>query len=288
MVGSPVLVSSAVLFVRKQAFERKFKGIAEERHSRSLHRSPGLNTALSSSCRKSRSPQTPRDNTDLENQFSDKEGTALSVSIPVHGQNTTRVNSSGISTSVSAQGCPGTLNPTQEDDHIQWVDDDQITIGGSQRPRKHTHRIFPMAGVGARPDLDNDPRDILPDPSLYEGMRISFIGSALKGTQKYFLSRGFISRNSQFYGLTPSDREKLGGVEYKAVSFLSVIVPLYFVLFNALGIVGVGSWISINRPWLARENGLSPFWVGAFFAASAFGNSGMALLDANATALQTR
>ena len=32
--------------------------------------------------------------------------------------------------------------------------------------------------------------------------------------------------------------------------------------------------------------GLSPFWTGAFFAVSAFNNSGMALLDANAAALQ--
>lgn len=145
-----------------------------------------------------------------------------------------------------------------------------------------------MAGVGARPDLNNHPRDILPDPLLYEGRRPSLIETALKGTQKYFLSKGFISRNSQFYGLTPSERGKLGGVEYRAVSFLSIIVPLYFVLFHVFGIVGVGSWISMNRPDIARTNGLSPFWVGAFFATSAFGNSGMALLDANMTALQTR
>jgi potassium uptake Trk family protein len=32
---------------------------------------------------------------------------------------------------------------------------------------------------------------------------------------------------------------------------------------------------------------LNPFWTGAFFAVSAFNNSGMALLDANATAFQT-
>jgi Trk-type K+ transport system membrane component len=34
-------------------------------------------------------------------------------------------------------------------------------------------------------------------------------------------------------------------------------------------------------------SGIDPFWTGAFFAISAFNNSGMALLDANATALQT-
>jgi hypothetical protein len=40
-----------------------------------------------------------------------------------------------------------------------WVEDDQITIGGT--PRHHHHRVFPMAGIGARPDLNNHPRDPL-------------------------------------------------------------------------------------------------------------------------------
>src|SRR6266480_1120031 len=37
---------------------------------------------------------------------------------------------------------------------------------------------------------------------------------------------------------------------------------------------------------LPNELGLNPFWTGAFFAISAFNNSGMALLDANAVAIQ--
>src|SRR5271170_2020541 len=35
------------------------------------------------------------------------------------------------------------------------------------------------------------------------------------------------------------------------------------------------------------QTGLNPFWTGAFFAISAYNNSGMALLDSNAAALQT-
>ncbi|KAI9370996.1 cation transport protein-domain-containing protein [Aspergillus egyptiacus] len=108
-----------------------------------------------------------------------------------------------------------------------------------------------------------------------------------RGTQKYFESKGLISRNSQFHGLTLEERERLQGVEYMAVSFLSVVVPLYWLSFLSLGIVGMGTWLEVNKPQVPRDNGLSPFWTGAFFAVSAFVNSGMGILDANMTALQT-
>lgn len=108
-----------------------------------------------------------------------------------------------------------------------------------------------------------------------------------RGTQKYFESKGLISRNSQFHGLTPEERERLQGVEYKAVSFLSVIVPLYWLSFLCCGIMSMGIWLEVNKPQVPRDNGLSPFWTGAFFAVSAFVNSGMGILDANMTALQT-
>lgn len=112
-----------------------------------------------------------------------------------------------------------------------------------------------------------------------------FMG-VISGTQKYFSSKGLISRNSQFHGLTSAEREELGGVEYKAVSLLSAIVSLYLFVFLLLGIIGVGSWLQVNHPEVTRANGLDPFWTGAFFAVSAFVNSGMSLLDKNMTALQ--
>lgn len=85
-----------------------------------------------------------------------------------------------------------------------------------------------------------------------------------------------------------AEREELGGVEYKAVSVLSWIVSLYFFLFLLLGIIGVGTWLQANHPEVTRVNGLDPFWTGAFFAVSAFVNSGMSLLDKNMTALQLK
>lgn len=100
-------------------------------------------------------------------------------------------------------------------------------------------------------------------------------------------SGAWISRNSQFHGLTAKERERLGGYEYRAVCLLAWLVPAYYVLWQLLGALGCAAWVAYNRPDSARTNGLNPWWVGAFNAISAFNNSGMSLLDANMTAYQT-
>lgn len=256
IVGSPIIISSTVLYVRKRAFESKFKGISQER-ARSRHNSVFDHQARS----------------DIDLPSYSRPGNTGAYG----GDQCDQSNS-------AAQTTP--TDPTDLN-HIHWVGDDQITIG-NVKPRCHHHRVFPMAGVGARKDLNNDPRDVPPNHSLYDETELAGFKGVLKGTQKFILaSKAFISRNSQFHGLTPEEREELGGVEYRAVSFLSIIVPLYFFSFLILGAIGVGSWLTVNRPRVAQDNGLSPFFTGAFFAVSAFGNSGMALLDANMTALQT-
>ncbi|KAJ5901601.1 hypothetical protein N7495_002129 [Penicillium taxi] len=168
----------------------------------------------------------------------------------------------------------------------EWRDDDEITMADVQRHHHHPHRVFPMAGVGARPDLHNHPRDVVPVTPCPEEAPYSGLKGVIRGTQKYFSSRGLIGRNSQFHGLTAAERDKLGGVEYKAVSFLTLVVFLYLAMFLVIGSVGVGGWLQLNHPDITRTNGLDPFWTGAFFAASAFANSGMSLLDANMVALQ--
>lgn len=247
ILGSAILISSTVLLVRKRAFEAKFKGVSDEREA--SRRASALEL------------QTSREfppGKDLDSQ-------ALRPK-----------------TTVKVEESPA--DPSLSNGH-RWLDDDQVTVADSQT-RHHQHRVFPMAGVGARMDLNNHPRDA-PLPLYDETSGFGFKG-IIRGTQKYFSSRGKISRNSQFYGLTATERDELGGVEYKAVSFLSVVVSLYFVMFLLLGIIGVGGWLEANHPEVTRSNGLSPFWTGAFFAVSAFVNSGMSLLDANMTALQLK
>lgn len=153
--------------------------------------------------------------------------------------------------------------------------------------RSHT-RVLTGVGVGARQSMENHPREANPFVCLDEIATAKKKAGTFKGVDRYIDSlNGFIGRNSQFHNLTEEEREKLGGLEYQAVKLLSAIVPLYYILWQLLGAVGIGAWMNNTRPGVTERNGLNPYWTGAFFAISAFNNSGMALLDANATVLQT-
>jgi Trk-type K+ transport system membrane component len=117
-----------------------------------------------------------------------------------------------------------------------------------------------------------------------------------------FLTREVTGRNAQFYGLTYEERESLGGVEYRALRFLSWIVPIYVVVWQFLGCLSLGAWMAYNAADITQANGINPWyacsprtqydtpsnlssnhrrWNGAFNAVSAFNNSGMSLLDLN-------
>ncbi|KAK1510108.1 cation transporter [Colletotrichum abscissum] len=101
-----------------------------------------------------------------------------------------------------------------------------------------------------------------------------------------FLSASKEGRNSQFHSLTGPERSRLGGLEYRALHLLSIVVPLYSVLWQLLGSLALGAWIANKMPTVATSNGANPWWAGIFFAVSAFNNSGMSLLDANVVPFQ--
>ncbi|KAJ5144840.1 hypothetical protein N7448_002232 [Penicillium atrosanguineum] len=72
-----------------------------------------------------------------------------------------------------------------------------------------------------------------------------------------------------------------GGVEYLALSLISVVVLLYFICFLLLGIIVLGFWSKFVRPDIPLEDDANPFWAGAFLATSALCNNGMSLIDTN-------
>ncbi|TEY59190.1 hypothetical protein BOTCAL_0196g00150 [Botryotinia calthae] len=102
-----------------------------------------------------------------------------------------------------------------------------------------------------------------------------------------YLNSNTTGRNAQFHGLSRAEREHLGGVEYRAISFLAWLVPLYFILWQLLGGIGLGAYMAYNKSSVALENGINPWWLGVFNAISAFNNSGMSLLDLNVIPFQT-
>ena len=292
------LIQNASLTLHS-AFERKLKSFAEEREERRQKRmSRAISFPLSMSLSRRRSTSISRRSGEVDGVVvrgtSIKESRA-SESVPQatpsdHSFSTqmeTYVPPTRLDldlergTGVAAVSTPGSPN---EDDHIRF---DEPPSHMTRPQRQHT-RLFNGAGVGAS-DLSHHPRTASQSSNYHTSAPAEGNTSGPpKGLDKYLKTvNGLIGRNSQFHNLTHSEREALGGLEYQAVSLLSYIVPIYFVAWQLLGAVGVGAWINNNRPSTTRTNGLNPYWTGAFFAISAFNNSGMALLDANMTAFQT-
>ena len=74
-----------------------------------------------------------------------------------------------------------------------------------------------------------------------------------------------VGRNSNFSGLTPQDREELGGVEYRALKLLlKVIIALYAGL-HIFGVIGLVPWIlhcaSKYREVLASSSQNNVWWA---------------------------
>ena len=77
--------------------------------------------------------------------------------------------------------------------------------------------------------------------------------------QPYYLTRHTTGRNAQFHHLTREEREHLGGVEYRALTFLSILVPLYWFLWQILGCVGLAAYFAHNKPDVPLQNGINPW-----------------------------
>lgn len=88
-----------------------------------------------------------------------------------------------------------------------------------------------------------------------------------------------VGTNSAFIGLTPEQKEELGGVEYRAVKLLIKILIGYYIGFHLLALVVYVSWINSqpHQMQLIRDIGISPNWWGAFIGQSAFNNLGYSM-----------
>lgn len=285
LLGSAILVSIAVVHVRKKAFKRKFKHvIARERERRKAGKASG------------RDEESPR--------FSfTKRRSSTNVKpevdgVVVRGRPIRSAESENAQGDTARMGNPGDRPPpdmeqrytietaiAREDfkdspnDRNQLAESNQREEGSAislqnslhiqfaaplspLTQRRHT-RVLSFSGVGARPDIMNHPKKAhapaYPIPLAALTMDSKLVAS--QSTSKYFKSGGFIGRNSQFHSLTLAERERLGGVEYRAVTLLEVIVPLYFLLWQLLPCIGIGAWIAVNRADTATQNGLNP-WSG--------------------------
>lgn len=88
-----------------------------------------------------------------------------------------------------------------------------------------------------------------------------------------------IGRNSFFFDLTEEQREELGGIEYRALKTLALILVGYFFLFHLLGVVCLTPWIVRSGRYSEVVEAVSQnrVWWAFFTSASAFNDLGFTL-----------
>jgi len=304
MLGSAIFVSAFVVHVRRRAFDKKFVVLKERER---IGRGERVKTWASTHLR-------GRSRDDLRDQeLATNGGTTEKTSRSVERRDETPPARRGgpemngisaktgerIATDLSdGEAIDQTFEEGRDQSNpgITFREDTrfgQAHENHSQPPqpvRRRHSGVFSMQGVGARPlsSLDTTTSlDLQSFPSLQRTRPAQQATASGTDISRYFdTATGWVARNSQFHGLTEEERERLGGCEYRAVSLLEWLVPVYFVMWQLFGCIGCAAWVALNMPDTAWTNGIDPWWVGAFNAVSAFNNSGMSLLDANMVAFQ--
>ncbi|KAL9056189.1 MAG: hypothetical protein Q9162_003068 [Coniocarpon cinnabarinum] len=96
----------------------------------------------------------------------------------------------------------------------------------------------------------------------------------------YLSYQATIGRNSAFFNLSEEQRDELGGIEYRALKLLAMVLCLYFVGFHLLGLLSYLPWIensSAAYKSTLAEDGVAVGWWGVFTPASMFNDLGFTL-----------
>lgn len=270
LMGSAIWVSIGVVHIRRKAFERRFRSIVEEERQRTRQkRSDRSNSRSKLSFRKSfnksgtevdgvvvRGRAIVSDNHDGSPVNGNLPSPVELGELPIAGRKPSAGAENGVKQDLNIEDLEaghGESEATQTPEGLT-IDTGvtrRITFASPTSPtRMRQHRkIFAMQGIGARQNIDNNPLKIPPPIYPHDLPKLDESDTeAASGPMHSLFSGKFIGRNSQFSGLSLAEREKLGGVEYRAVTILSVIVPLYFILWQMLGCIGLGAYVAYNRP----------------------------------------
>jgi hypothetical protein len=262
IIGSSIFVSIGVLHIRKSAFERKLEELAERKRRRL-----GLRTLTFSLSKRKNSNIDPKEAAIASGVL---RGNAIVDPDPEATYEPTfaaRTRTRSINELLASSGEPP--NGDVEAPRIA-TSSEHITFGDQPHPlRQTTSRVAPLkrrrsllsnTGV-ATPSNLNHPR--YAQPVYHEDNEEAVVESRPRSSSlarlNHYLEEfsGLIGRNSQFHHLSEKERRLLGGLEYDAICVLSWLVPLYFILFQLLGAIGVGAWLQINRPGTTLTNGWS-------------------------------
>ncbi|KAL4747355.1 hypothetical protein BDW72DRAFT_183017 [Aspergillus terricola var. indicus] len=164
------------------------------------------------------------------------------------------------------------------------IDGQHITITEPQLPRARTRNsTFPR--MDTRPTFretkdDDDPAAMsrANRKSTFNGIFRSLTQERDRPTLPYLSWDATVGRNSNFIDLTEEQRDELGGIEYRALKTLAVVLISYYVLFHVLGVICLTPWI-METHWgsVVTAAGQGRPWWAIFTAASAFNDVGFTL-----------
>lgn len=224
MAGSAIFVSSAILHIRKGAFEKKLEDLAERRMRKSLRlsrsftfsrskrkASSDVESAIASGAVRGQAIK-PLQNESSSGAFQDLNESLRrldTAGVPDSEDNVTTIR-------------PQLASPSQtEPGHIRFHEsvrsvDGSVNVPTLRRTVSRTVRPFSGSGVGVK-NLDNHPRNIR-SPISHDGYVIwddhSRPNSAILPKVHRWTGElgGYIGRNSQFHNLSDKERKKLGGM----------------------------------------------------------------------------
>lgn len=276
LLGSAILVSIVVVHVRKKAFERRFKSAARDHHHEQPQEQRG------DFGRRSFSHINPLESISMVDGVVVRESVTRPPNQLIDEKNGTDEANPGNhppaerqqwrptnftvepeSSTDDIERINSVLNSGHERDHLAEGDalSRRIAFVSPSLPTKPTEhsRVFSMQGVGARRNIMNHPNQSGHLPYSRRSSTVADVNTDPAGPSELLPPATFIERNSQFSSLTLAERDRLGGVEYRAVKLLALIVPLYFVLWQLLGSVGLAAYVARNRADTTLSNGLNPW-----------------------------
>lgn len=159
------------------------------------------------------------------------------------------------------------------------VADDAKAVGGTlQALRFRKPRIFNHRQGKVHEDGENEGQ-----PRALRTRTLDTIRSVLSRDKEddapYLSYTPTMARNSNFVGLTLEQREELGGIEYRSLRTLALVLISYFWGFQLIALICLLPYIRHNNHYgsIVDEAGVSRTWWGFWTANSAFMDLGLTL-----------
>lgn len=147
--------------------------------------------------------------------------------------------------------------------------------------RKHENNFFGHSNIFSRNIDKTGVDEIGNDDNQRIDEEINFPRSNTLMSANYVSWEPSYGRNSVFIGLTKEQRNELGGVEYRAIKLLCIILLIYYIGWHICGVVMLIPWISLKKYYknLLDSEHINPIWWAIFTSMSSFCDLGLALTN---------